>query len=502
MLRVGLILFLLAAASFADPEALLREYRALGRGRPDRMEFERRSSIIFKFRDMKNEAGRPWLFRAMAAAKRPDESVLTILFLGPVRDQEHLEAVVDHAAKSRNEALIRLLGDQLGKSTSKEVKSWIVEKGLSATNPIVLGAACRAVAYHKMAEAEEPLSKLWPRLARDPKRARLVFEAVRSLGYAQRKAGKAVLADAAAHRSATVRLGAAEVLATGTAPDEASRTRVKALLKDPEWTVRRALVELAGWSKNADLAPELIEALENDPRLACRYSARRALREISGRDLEYDASSWREWLKDHQREGPAKPRTYSFARYYGTEIVSSNVCFVVDLSGSMKKGGKGVSRIKVARQELIRALESLAEKTRFNIVTFSDEAEVWKRKNGVLATKRNVDAAREWIEKNFRAAGQTNTYAALRLAFRANPDLDTVFLLSDGSPSVDAYESRTGMLCAIYEWNWNRRVVIHTITLSLSELVGKSKSDWGENFMRNVARFTQGECRIVTRPPR
>jgi len=138
-------------------------------------------------------------------------------------------------------------------------------------------------------------------------------------------------------------------------------------------------------------------------------------------------------------------------------------------------------------------------KPRFNIVTFADEARTWRRRS-VEASAKRVGEAKRWIKETFRPGGQTNTFAAIEVAFAVDEDLDTIFFLSDGDPTVGDYEYKTGTGHTIYSWNWERQVTIHTVALSLADLFRKT-DDWGEKFMKYLARITDGECRIVSRPP-
>ena len=267
--------------------------------------------------------------------------------------------------------------------------------------------------------------------------------------------------------------------------------------------MRKATLNTIRSEKNEAYTELLVATLERDPHLACKAMAQAGLRAISGRDLDYDVSAWRRWLRD-KAAGVSAKREYSVVRYFGHAIVSQNLCFIVDLSGSMgkPKSVKG-TRLTIARRELIRAVEGLPEKTRFNIIVFASSVRLWKPKGAVNATPKAVQEAKRWIFGRFRARGQTSTYAALEAAFNADEELDTIFLLSDGNPSVGDYESRTGVLHAMYARNWDRQVTIHTIALSLSEILrqGKEGEDWGEKFMKRLAAANGGECRVVARPP-
>ena len=500
MRRLAALLLLVAPAA-ADPaaraEALVKEYLSFGK-RPDRKGEDRRENILTELKDLPDGAGYGALLRLVPRTVRPVEYMMATLYLGKVRDEEHLRVVVKHADKLGEEAFIRFLGEMLAKDPPDVVRAWILKEGLRSTDPIMAGTSCRAAGDLRMAEAAEPIGRILLRTGRNRKHRRVAYEAARALILIE---GMERRLDCASHESPWVRLAAARILPSLKEPGEAALAAFAALARDPSWQVRRQLLRSVGWTKNMLHARALIEALEADPRLAVRATAGRALRDLSGRDLDYDPAAWREWLKDQKAETPPQ-RTYSFARYYGQAVVADNVCFVVDLSGSMGLPKRADQRrIDVAVRELLKALEQLPEETRFNLVAFSDDATTWRR-GAVKATARNVAAARRWVEETFAPGGQTNTHAALKAAFESDDDLDTIFLLSDGSPSVGVFENATDSLHAIYAWEWERQVVIHTIALSLSDLFAKEdKEDWGEWFMGRVASMTDGETRVVARPP-
>lgn len=110
-----------------------------------------------------------------------------------------------------------------------------------------------------------------------------------------------------------------------------------------------------------------------------------------------------------------------------------NVVYIFDVSGSMQE----TENSNIIPQKM---LDSFCEKVRllpakqFNIVTFSDTAEVWKSGKLLERTDSNVDAACAFIQ-TLRADGRTNTHAALTSAY-ALPGVDTVILFTDGDPTI------------------------------------------------------------------
>jgi Mg-chelatase subunit ChlD len=161
--------------------------------------------------------------------------------------------------------------------------------------------------------------------------------------------------------------------------------------------------------------------------------------------------------------------------YYGIPIETSRAIFVVDVSGSMGEMSTGgqISKIESAKNELVRVVTNFAPKGHFNVVVFNDIVKKWQEKM-MPATKGNREAAVAWV-KALDAASSTNIFDALDTAFQVaglgatdtNYGLgaDTIFLLSDGSPTkpdgqLDDWEK---IIKAVREWNRLKRITIHTI---------------------------------------
>ncbi len=493
MARIIVLLLLLAPSVTAGKaDELVQEFLALGR-QPDRGDYDRRTSILFALRDLKNQAGHEALLKLVPRMKRPTEFLLTTVFLGRIRDVRHMQTLMAYAAKKREEPAIRGIG-QMVLTPSAELKAWILQKGLNSTSAVVAGASCRAAGTARIGETVEALRRLRDASATSPDRRRTAFEAGRALGL-MGGIWPDELATAARHESYFLRLAAAELVPSIKAQDEHWITITKELLKDPDRRVRKATLDSIITWKRAESAGPCIEALEHDPVMSNRAAAQRALKAISGRDFSFDAATWRSWLKDQKTTGKANKK-YSFARYYGHAITGEDICFVVDMSGSMRG-----ERIRVARKELFRALDALPPATRFNVVLFASKVLIYKPKRCIAATPKRIKRAKAWVSKNFQASGQTHTWGALQKAF-ALKRLDTIFLLSDGTPSMGDYENVSDTIEAIYAANWERRITIHTIALSLAEFLRKKQGGWGENFMQRIAKATGGDCRIMTNPPR
>jgi hypothetical protein len=182
--------------------------------------------------------------------------------------------------------------------------------------------------------------------------------------------------------------------------------------------------------------------------------------------------------------------------FFGSEIKSSRLVFVIDTSGSMEAadggpmgtGGRGAGgmpptggpagagaapgansrvRIERAKHQLAQAIEALPAKTRFTIVAYSGVLMVGPngpvtppgmKPNGVLPPKiGNIEWLKTWkpklmpasdknkkdalaFVKELKANGGTFTLNALKAAFEV-AGADTIVLLSDGMPNEHDFKN-------------------------------------------------------------
>jgi HEAT repeat protein len=163
-----------------------------------------------------------------------------------------------------------------------------------------------------------------------------------------------------------------------------------------------------------------------------------------------------------------KEITQATASFFGVRITSRRVVFVVDVSGSMEeKAQSGETRMELARKELLETLDGLDPATFFNVIAFSAEVWAWRERVGGLDTaagkgqKSLIEQAKDFTKK-LRAGGGTNIYGALEQAFQ-DPEVDTIYLMTDGEPSVGDVIDPTAIREEVQRWNDRRGVVIHTI---------------------------------------
>jgi len=255
------------------------------------------------------------------------------------------------------------------------------------------------------------------------------------------------------------------------------------MLKEKTWTARSAAIEALGdIGEKGAVGPLINQISKEEGRL--REDCGRALQKLTGQKFGSTEAAWRRWWEEHKSEyggedgeelgGHPVGRGGRDGGYYGIPIETSRAIFVVDVSGSMSgEGRSGVTKIQSAKNELMRVVKNFAPKGAFNLIVFNDIVKKWQDRM-MPANKGNKKAALDWV-KNLEAASSTNIFDAMETAFRVagmgatdkNYGLgaDTIFLLSDGSPTkpdggMDDWEK---IIKAVREWNRLKRITIHTI---------------------------------------
>ena len=277
----------------------------------------------------------------------------------------------------------------------------------------------------------------------------------------------------------------------------------KKALGDPDWRVQVAAVQLMLQRGGPEVIEPLYRALDTTQGRA-QGDITDALARLTGRNFGPISAQWDSWwfqnkkknlklaamsadefaaLKEDDRDSP----TVSGARYFGMQVFSKNLAFVVDCSESMQeqheppkksaatvvagqKGSKGPSRLEVAKGELVGAVRGLLDGKGVNLLCFNTNvvdyvATSTSRRERVLAvldseTRKSlitfIDAA--------NPVGATNLSAALRDAFEYS-EVDTIFLLSDGAPTGGITDHQE-LLDTVDRWNRRRRIRINSISFS------------------------------------
>lgn len=324
----------------------------------------------------------------------------------------------------------------------------------------------------------------------------------------------------------SMRLAALAELAVG--QDATHEPLFRAALSAPEWPARSIAIEWMVRQKSKAAVTALIEQFAKEqPGSRLHADFAKQLGKLTGMPLGEDAARWSEWWKNSaetfefpKNAGGARSRDQKAAppsgtsvapRFYGVEVQSLRVIFVIDVSGSMvdpvaelpkdyrHESGAKPTRIDVAKFELGRIVQALNQGSIFNIISFSTGVDAWMDglEEALLGGKTGGKAAagprsgreKEKTEKELEkekakaaaydaelrkkaqsyidglgANGGTNLYDALALAFE-DPLVDTIFVLSDGQPSAGTVIDPLIIREDVKRWNTVRKIRIHTVSI-------------------------------------
>ncbi|MAG57825.1 MAG: hypothetical protein CMJ83_16195 [Planctomycetes bacterium] len=329
-------------------------------------------------------------------------------------------------------------------------------------------------------------------------------------------------------RNPGVRVAALEAMTK--APTEKMEAVAVESLQDDFWQVKSAALALLREVGGKDVVTPLIDALEKaEGRLVDEILS--TLKTLTKHNHHDNVALWRDWWKLNAKNFSGRGKNAkvesvvvkgggagngngkgggSGTYFYGIQTRSKHIIYVLDISGSMRwtlatryregrgAGGlppdapKGKAKLDSAIKELISSITSLPENGTFNIITYSIEHRVWKKKMQ-KASKRNKTAARRWAE-SLRADGATNIFDALESSFklvgrgsfdkRYGLAADTIFFLSDGQANRGRVVDSADMLREIRKLNDLKRVQVHCVGLGNST---------DESFMRKLAEENDGQ---------
>ena len=223
--------------------------------------------------------------------------------------------------------------------------------------------------------------------------------------------------------------------------DPASAQALGAVLDDPRPEVLRAAlkaIRLRRAGECVDGLLGLLERLERQPDELILGDTRKALIEITGKWFD-SLEDWRKWWSYSKHEGQrpvtggskelleTAERGKAPPKFFGTEIKSERIVFVIDVSGSMEG-----DRLAKSKKQLMECISGLRPGSSFTVACYSNQVRIWQPKLQP-ANQQNKDKAISFVE-TLRANGNTYTLEALLRAFDT-ADADTIVLLSDGAPT-------------------------------------------------------------------
>jgi hypothetical protein len=166
--------------------------------------------------------------------------------------------------------------------------------------------------------------------------------------------------------------------------------------------------------------------------------------------------------------------------YHGIPVITTRAAFLIDTSGSMNERmstDRNFTRLDGAKEELTKVLTAMSPQHSCNLIAYATQVHpIWSELRRIDEGNRKevLDYA-----KVLRADGGTNIFGALMAAF-TDSGVDTIFLLTDGEPSVGDLIDPAEIRAEVRRQNHARQIVIHCIGLGVdSELLRGLAADSG-----------------------
>ncbi|MFA5795341.1 MAG: HEAT repeat domain-containing protein [Candidatus Brocadiia bacterium] len=299
-----------------------------------------------------------------------------------------------------------------------------------------------------------------------------------------------------------IRIAALESLAQIPVDKGTILKTVAELFSDKVPAVRATAIRVSRKSHDCKYIPYLIDRLK-DAQWQLRYDIIAALSDITGASDKYSITGWMSWYeanKDRIESLAGAPLfevnpDETIPTFFTIPVMGRNIIFVIDFSGSMKNesGGKDSStKADIALKELEAALSKLNSTACFNIIIMSTEAtRMNKRRTGsvmLAATDANkklgIDFARSiWDRLEDIRRGRGDLYDAVTEAMK-EPDVDTIFILSDGKPTYGTYIVDENIIANLEKQNRFRKITMNTV------MIGEKGNN--PELMRKIADVTGG----------
>ncbi|HYE98337.1 MAG TPA: hypothetical protein VEJ18_05465, partial [Planctomycetota bacterium] len=279
-----------------------------------------------------------------------------------------------------------------------------------------------------------------------------------------------------------------------------------------DWRVRAAAIAGCRTVRSRDCLGWLVEQLgREEGRL--RWDVVLALTDLADRDLGLSPDPWRAWWAANRETftprpagtpGSGPPSAVSTqASFFSVPILSTRMVFLLDLSGSMREPAPGGgTKLEEAKRGMLATIRSLPPKARFGITGLGCDAtgawtkreeKTWGRRLALVPASPSAKADAERFVQGLEAHGWTNLWDGLEHAMSA-PDVDTVFLYSDGGASKGTFSAAGEILSRLERLNRFRRVVVHAV-----EVPGERNPADNRRLLGAIARATGGDARLFDR---
>jgi hypothetical protein len=329
----------------------------------------------------------------------------------------------------------------------------------------------------------------------------------------QPEALAALIARAGKEIEPGVRIAISDALALQTAKSEEAKKALLPWLEGGIWESRLAAAQALTRSGDRKFVPMIIKMLPNAS-TRMKYELDECLKKLTGGVTKHgEFSAWNAWWDKNENEflGGTYVVTLSdrsdgpgVTQFYGIPLHSTKVVFIIDVSLSMKDPTtwkpeidvgtdklEGERAIDVARYELRKIVKQLPEGALFDIIGMYGRLALLSEK-WVVAARDAREKAVKFIQGLEIRTG-TDVHGALIRALDfsggnwntppRDDSIDTIFILSDGVPSVGLID-RNQLPDRILDASRFKRIAITSVAIDPPKE--------GRDFLKKIAEGTGG----------
>jgi hypothetical protein len=331
-------------------------------------------------------------------------------------------------------------------------------------------------------------------------------------------AAAALIARAKVETEPGVRIALADALAPRVKGSEEIRSALLPWLESGPWGSKLAAAQALAKAEDVRFVPHLIKLLQTTSG-RMKYEINELLKKLTRADRHGDYGAWSAWWEKNENEvlaGTYVPPAAEMAQkqmapvtmFYGIPVHSTKVVFIIDTSLSMKdpttwkpeiqeKDDKpdGDRAIDIARYELKRIIKGLPDGASYNIIGMYGRLALLSDK-WVVSSAASRDKALKFVQGLEVKVG-TDVHGALIRALDFSggnwntppreDSIDSVFILSDGVPSVGMTD-RGQLADRILDAARFKRIAVTTVAIDApkesEDLLKKISSGTGGSFVK------------------
>ncbi|MEE8104188.1 MAG: VWA domain-containing protein [Planctomycetota bacterium] len=417
------------------------------------------------------------------------------------------------SGSNRERVLQEYMGQSIAELTNEDAIKYVIRRLPKVSQKWLRLSCVEGLGALRAQGALDMLVKLYGR-KKTRKDTALRYELIIAIGRIGGVQARNIVVNTAKEPDWRIRSATAQVILQA-GQDKECVDLARDLMNDEISLVREHASISVGEAKNMELAPHLVTLMRKGT-LRVKGKAYEALRRLSGQDKGLIPDAWDKWIKDKKEgklteEGGRKDKddsvSFNIPTYYNFKVLSDRVLFIVDVSGSMKWPMEPPHRIDVAKAELLKVVKQLQGNVHFNVATFAGAVNFWQKGQMVPATERNLKSAKKWIDSRLLPRGGTNTYDALMKGIQEIEHVDTIFFLSDGTPSVGKTDVPEEILADVRKANRYRKVQINTISLIIGKAAITSAQKYEDpeemaDFLRTLAEENGGTLLDLREAPK